>query len=114
MIDRGDANTRDRDFADVLLLIDHRPMDASQVAAAIAATANHRGVTPRSIESVLVTLADERQADWERFLARSDLEQRLPGDYRTAVAQVAAFADPILTSTVIEGRWDRERARWMT
>ncbi|MBM7791235.1 nucleotidyl transferase AbiEii/AbiGii toxin family protein [Tenggerimyces flavus] len=114
MVDRGDANTRDRDFADVLLLIDQRPVDASQLAAAITATANHRGVTARSIASVLVTLADERQADWKRFLARSDLEQRLPGNSRTAVAHVAAFADPILTAMVTEGRWDHERARWMT
>jgi hypothetical protein len=40
-IDRGDTTTRERDFADVHLLMGSRPVDADALARAIAATASH-------------------------------------------------------------------------
>jgi hypothetical protein len=96
----------------VLILIEHQPVEAAQLAAAFAATAAYRGVTLRPIADVLVTLAGDRRADWERFLARADLRQRLPVDYRVVIERVAAFADPILTRTVTGGRWDNKQGRW--
>jgi hypothetical protein len=43
MIDRGNATTRERDVADVVLLTRRPAITAGPLAAAIAATASHSG-----------------------------------------------------------------------
>lgn len=55
-----------------------------------------------------------RQADWQRYLTRAGLTEKLPGDYATAIERIAAFADPILTGSVASGRWSHTDGRWMT
>lgn len=112
MIDRGDATTRERDFADVVLLTGAHEVDASLLAAAITATAAHRGSQLRPVGDVLVTLARIRQPDWERFIARSGLAAQLPATYEDAIAAIARFADPVVSGSVSSGRWDPARRRW--
>jgi hypothetical protein len=68
MVDRGDATTRERDSADVLILAGRHALDARTLREAIQATGAHRGSDLRSLRSVLVELAPTRQSDWERFV----------------------------------------------
>jgi predicted nucleotidyltransferase component of viral defense system len=56
MVARGDTNTRDRDFADVLLLAGHHDIHAASLSDAIAATAAFRQVELRPVSKALVTL----------------------------------------------------------
>jgi hypothetical protein len=114
MIDRGDTTTRDRDFADVALLIARHHIDASQLAAAINATARHRRTLLRPLSEVLVTLAADRQADWERYVVRTALQGTVPSTYAATIARVLAFADPILAGIVKSGTWVPNGARWRT
>ena len=67
MVARGDTTTRDRDFADVLLLAGHRDIDAASLSAAIA---TFRQVDLRPVSDALRTLGRDRQGDWQRFIAR--------------------------------------------
>jgi hypothetical protein len=112
MIDRGDATTRERDFADVYLLTGRHVIDASTFAAAVHATGTHRGSDLRPLRTVLVTLASSRQPDWERFVRRSGLAEALPTNYAEAISVVAAFADPILTNDVSLGEWNPATRTW--
>jgi predicted nucleotidyltransferase component of viral defense system len=48
MVARGDTTTRDRDFADVLLLAGHHDIDAANLSDAIIATAAFRQVDPHT------------------------------------------------------------------
>jgi hypothetical protein len=93
MVARGDTSTRDRDFADVLMLAGHHDIEAASLADAIAATAGFRKVNLRPISEALVTLGRDRQREWQRLLTRAGLEGLLPSDYTEAIRQVSAFGD---------------------
>lgn len=112
MIDRGDATTRDRDFADVYVLTGRHEVDAEQLAAAVRATGAHRGSDLRPLRSVLVDLATARQPDWTRFLTRSGLEDSAPATLAEAIRAIAEFADPIIVGEVNSGVWDPAARRW--
>ncbi|CAN5143647.1 nucleotidyl transferase AbiEii/AbiGii toxin family protein [soil metagenome] len=105
MVDRGDATTRERDFADVLLLIRRHDLGAAGLSTAITATASHRQTELRPLGDILVTLGARRQASWERFAARSGLGDVVPHGYQETIARVIEFADPILTGGVTGGVW---------
>jgi predicted nucleotidyltransferase component of viral defense system len=111
MIDRGDANTRDRDFADVWLLTRRHRVDAPSVRAAIVATAAHRDVTLRPIAQILITLASDRGVAWGRYLERAGLDE-VPRTLPSVIADIVAFADPLLTGEILEASWDPLERRW--
>lgn len=112
MIERGDTTTRERDFADVFVLIGRHAINAETFARALRATGAHRRADLQPLRNTLVVLATVRQADWARFVERSGLEHDLPASYAQAIEAVAAFADPVLTGEIATGRWYPERASW--
>lgn len=112
MIDRGDATTRDRDFADVFVLTGRHEVDAEQLAAALGATGAHRGSDLRPLRTVLVDMATARQTDWARFLARSGLDESAPASFAEAIEAIADFADPVLAGQVVSRAWDPVERRW--
>ncbi|MGH2789315.1 MAG: nucleotidyl transferase AbiEii/AbiGii toxin family protein [Actinomycetota bacterium] len=114
MVDRGDATTRERDFADVVILTRRHAVDVVRLAAAVRATGAHRQSDLRPLRSVLIVLASERQRDWERFVTRSGLDDELPAAYAEAIAAVADFADPILSREIASGEWDPVTRTWRT
>lgn len=114
MIDRGDASTRERDFADVALLIRHHEIDAPALAAAINATGDYRGSELRPLREVLINLGRDRQADWARFIRRSGIENDLPESYDDTISAVVGFADPILRGEANACRWRPDTQRWQT
>lgn len=112
MVDRGDATTRDRDFADIFVLTGRHPIPAGELTAAVDATGSHRGSDLRPLRDVLVSLGSTRQADWSRFAARSGLADALPASFADAIAAVADFADPILAGELDDQLWDPTARRW--
>jgi len=112
MVDRGDATSRERDFADVYALTSRHAVDAVSLSAAVRATGAHRGSDLRPLAEVVVDLANLRQVDWQRFVARAGLAGEVPASYAEAIEAISAFADPILSGNLTEGRWDPRRRRW--
>lgn len=112
MVALGEVNTRERDFADVLLLTGTHAIHAARLSQAITATAAHRETTLRAVREATAGLGPRREADWQRYLTRAGLADNLPGDYPTAIERIAAFADPILTGSVASGRWSHADDRW--
>lgn len=111
MISRGDANTRERDYADVLALSKIHPVEASAIRATIEQTATHRGTRLMPLSEVLETLPTARQRDWRAFLDRSGLPD-LPESFEEAVAQVSNFVDPILLNNPDLVRWNPFAGEW--
>jgi hypothetical protein len=98
LLERGDANTRERDVADILVLARrHRPSDDALVAA-IMATAAHRNVELRSVAEAVIALGELRQRSWEVMVERAGLTGRVPERYQAALDEVAALVDPLLAS----------------
>ena len=112
IIDRGDATTRERDFADVVLLIRNSRLDAARVTAPIVATRR-----PSSYATAIASRG-AGHAGWRatRGLGAvprpAELTDHLPASYAAAVALVASFADPILTGSVASGTWDPLHRTW--
>jgi len=112
MVDRGDATTRVRDFADVFVLTKRHALGAADLAAAVRATGAHRHSDLHPLRSVLVNLAASRQSDWHRFVSRSGLVDDVPAVYAETISAVADFADPILSGEATTGEWDPITRTW--
>lgn len=112
MIDRAEATTRERDFADVVLLTRRHPVSAAELLTALQATATHRQSTLRPLAGLSGQLGDARQSSWTAYLARSGLAGLLPAGYAEAIAEVARFADPVLTGAVTSAAWDPVEKTW--
>ena len=85
MIERGAATTRERDFADVVALSRRYQIEASEVLAAMNATAEHRQIALRPLAGLLGRLGDERQQAWSTFIAGAGHEEFVPSSYPDAI-----------------------------
>ena len=106
MIERGAATTRERDFADLVFLSRRYQIQASELLAAVNATAEHRQVALRPLAALHGSLGDERQQAWFTFVTGAGLEELVPSRYLDAINLVAAFADPLVGGFVESGHWD--------
>ena len=113
MIERGAATTRERDFADVVVLSPRYGIAGSELLAAVKATADHRQVALRPLAALLGGLGDERQRAWSTFITSAGLEDLVPSSYSDAISLVAAFIDPLLGGSVESGHWDPNSGGWV-
>ncbi len=111
MISRGDANTRERDYADVLMLSRVHPVEARKLRQALEQTAAHRGTRLIPLVQTLNTLTTDRQRDWKAFLERSRLTT-MPQSFQEAVEAVSSFVDPVLRNDSNLVRWDPSTGEW--
>jgi Nucleotidyl transferase AbiEii toxin, Type IV TA system len=113
MVRRGDANTRERYFADVWSLSGTQSVDASEFGAAVRATAAFRGTQLVPLSEALRSYAQLRQRAWGDFLARAGLGDAVPGQLDEVVRDVARFADPVLSGEVTDGTWGPAARSWV-
>lgn len=111
-LERGTANTRWRDFADVLLLSRVHDVDGDETARAVAAVSQHRGAELRPLAEVLDGFAEQAQDRWWRWVRKFRLDDRLPEPFAEVLAAVQAFADPVIAGEVSGRRWVAAEERW--
>ncbi|MFT4050128.1 MAG: nucleotidyl transferase AbiEii/AbiGii toxin family protein [Solirubrobacterales bacterium] len=99
ILSRGDANTRMRDFADVMLIAASGEFNEEELRTELARTAAHRGTELVPVEDVLITLPTSRQVAWQRYLEEGFLEDRLPEDFSVVVSEVADFVRPLVETS---------------
>ena len=99
MVERGDTNTRERDFGDVWLIGNLMEASGDRLVTALQATAAHRGHDLRPFTQQLQTLPIARQAAWDRYRERLG-NPVLPESYIEVVAYVQEFADPAIAGLV--------------
>ncbi|MCA1691712.1 MAG: nucleotidyl transferase AbiEii/AbiGii toxin family protein [Actinobacteria bacterium] len=112
MVARGDTTTRERDFADVVLLVRRNDIDGALLSAAVTATAGHRATQLRPLREILVTLGEERQGAWAAFLRRSGLTAELAAVYEDVITEVIRFADPVIAGEASRSRWSAFSSGW--
>jgi len=76
-LQRGRANTRWRDFADLFVLVPGNLPDA-EVIEALRAVASHRGVSLRPLSEVLAGMPKEAQGRWATWRERHGAQNRVP------------------------------------
>ena len=115
---RGTANTRWLDFADILTLSNHHPVDGSGLQSAIRQVAWYRRAALVPLRAVLEGYAFIAQANWAPWVRRSGYNH-LPELFEVLLDDVIRFAEPVLSGE-IDGRtrhpgskqWQRPGYKW--
>jgi len=111
-LQRGTANTRWRDFADVYLLRGHHDVDSTDLTTALQKVADYRGVTLRPLSQALAGYAPIGQTRYRAWVQRRDLTERLPGQFADLLDGVRQFADPPLAGRAPRLTWDHATLTW--
>lgn len=110
-VDRGIANTRWRDFADVYTLARLHPVDASELRTSIDTVAEYRNVMLVALLPALAPMNERAQQKYRAWRTRSHREGELPAAFADVLSAVASFADPVL-SAAATGRWNPRLHMW--
>ncbi|MDQ1304806.1 MAG: nucleotidyl transferase AbiEii/AbiGii toxin family protein [Actinomycetota bacterium] len=112
-LQRGTANTRWRDFADVYLLRAQQDVDGTDLAAALTMVANHRVVPLSRLSQALLGYPELAQTRYRSWAQRRDLTDRLPQQFSDLLDGVCQLADPALTGRTIGRRWNHHNLAWL-
>lgn len=110
-IDRGIANTRWRDFADVYALAGLHPVEASEFRSSLETVAEYRKVVLMTLLPELAPMGEQAERKWRAWRTRSEREIDVPESFAEVLAAVARFTDPVL-STATMGRWNPTAKSW--
>jgi hypothetical protein len=113
-VELGAGNSRLRDYADVWTLTGLHDIDGTELAAALHATAAHRGVDLRPLSPLIADYATARAGGYAAYLRRLGPDAtRLPQTLTEVVAGVTAFADPVLdTAASRPAPWRSASREW--
>lgn len=112
-VQRGVANTRWRDFADVYTLARRHDVNGRQLTAAMDRVAQYRQVRLVPLAQVLdryPALAQQRWAAWRR---KQRLDDRPPDLFEQVLTAVIVFADPAIEHTVDDRTWTADQGTWL-
>jgi predicted nucleotidyltransferase component of viral defense system len=112
MLQRGEANTRWRDFGDVYLLAQHRSVSADDLLGSLRTVADYRGHPLTTLLPRLAQMPEVAQPKWAAWLRRSGRSE-LPEQFSSLLARIAAFADPVLGGEGEGGTWSPENGQWL-
>jgi hypothetical protein len=114
MLQRRDANTRWRDFADVYTLSRSHPIDGKRLHASLATVARHRQVDMTSLSTALQGMSEIAQPKWAAWRRKQHMEQMIPEQFADIVQQVLAFGNPAIDGSAEGMNWDPAHRAWMT
>lgn len=109
---RGTANTRWRDFMDVVGLAARHPIDGDALVESVREVAHHRGVRLSTLSTVLDGYDDIGQQKWLAWRRRQQLEDRVPATFAAVVATFISFAEPVLSGDALGRTWDPDSRSW--
>lgn len=112
-VQRGTANTRWRDFADIYLLTRHHSIDGADLHRCLREVATYRQATLESLDTVLDGYAGIGRPGWAAWRRRNQLGDLVPEPFDELLAAVIAFADPVLAATTPPHQWDPDTGRWI-
>jgi hypothetical protein len=111
-LQRGTANTRWRDFADIYLLRAQQDLDGTDLTAALTKVADHRGVLLAPLSQSLAGYAQIGQTRYRAWVRRRDLSDRLPQQFADLLDGVHQLADPALAGDVAGRHWNPNTLNW--
>lgn len=111
-IDRGEGNTRWRDFADVYTLSKLHVVDAAALYHSMETVAEYRKVALNTLLPLLADMPARAQAKWKAWRRRSDREGELPETFGEVLMAVAALADPVILKSAVVS-WSPQTQNWL-
>jgi predicted nucleotidyltransferase component of viral defense system len=113
-IQRGTANTRWRDFADISTLSRGQTLVAAELLQSIDAVAQHRSVVLRPLAQVLEGFGESGQPGWAAWRRRTQADEGLPDSFAPLLEEIDSFVDPLLIREVSGGEWNPGSMTWRT
>lgn len=111
-LQRGTANTRWRDFADVYLLAQRHVLVGTELQHAVREVATFRGVPRSPMDRILAGFAEIGQSRWAVWRRNQGLDARLPEQLADVVTLVIRLADPVVLQEAGEHCWRPETLAW--
>lgn len=108
---RGSANTRWRDYADVWTLSRRHRIDGTDLQTAIATVSRHRQADLIPLQRSLAGYPAMAQGRWAAWRRRSGLEH-VPASFADVLEAVIGFSDPGLQGLVAGRYWNPQNQRW--
>lgn len=110
-LQRGTANTRWRDFADLWTLSGSHPINGGELQTAFRVVAEHRRVQLAPLADVLDGYAALAQGRWAAWRRKQQMLHQ-PEQFNDLLDAVIAFADPALTGRVTGLTWSPTARQW--
>ena len=111
-VERGEQNTRWRDFTDIAGIARSRRIDGVALQEAIAVVATYRHVVLQPLAPLLEEMSDQAQRKWEVWRRKQRLEESAPLSFRELLESCLAFAEPALTTAVAGQTWNPSTYAW--
>jgi len=112
-IQRGQANTRWRDYADILTISCRHQIESNELLEALDAVANHRQAKLTTLLPNLAGMPPLAQSKWAIWRRRQSYENTLPESFADVMDGVAAFVDPVIARREINSSWDPDASQWL-
>ena len=104
-IARGSANTRWRDFADILAITRSNTIEGNEAWASIVAVAKHRQVELYPLSAIADEFVAAAGGRWEIWHRNQPYEVQAPVDFRDTLLEAARFADIAMSEHVADQIW---------
>nr|WP_182484529.1 nucleotidyl transferase AbiEii/AbiGii toxin family protein [Alpinimonas psychrophila] len=112
MIQRGEANTRWRDFADVIVIADRHSVNEGELRAALSTVATHRRAILEPLIPALTRMPTIAQPKWTIWRNHQAHRHSIPEVFSDALNRTAAFIDPLIDAVALDRSWDTTAALW--
>jgi hypothetical protein len=111
-VQRGLANTRWRDFADIYVVSGRHVLHADVVRESIRRVATHRAAVLSPLSDILPGFGELAANKWSAWVRKHRLADRLPPSFSTALVDIRKFADPLLRPGPPGSIWDPTMREW--
>lgn len=114
-LQRGEVNTRWRDFTDIALLSRVVQLDAPALRDALTVVSTHRG-TPLVPLSDALSIPDygrTAQTKYAAWARKNRLDHLAPATFADALAQVVELVDPIAANGTSAATWQPSKRAWI-
>jgi len=112
-IQRGQANTRWRDFGDIYQLTRNHTFRACDIKHVMQTVADFRGVELSVLDELVDGYAKIGQPRWAPWRAKVHLAELLPADFGEALQALHTFANPVLAGSVADTAiWNQTLRAW--
>lgn len=111
-IDRGDQNTRWRDFVDITAIIGARRINGSNLREALRIVADYRHVSLERIAPLLEGMPVLAQRKWAVWRRKQRLEASTPELFHQVLESCVVFADRAIDGSADGKEWDPNQGKW--
>ena len=111
-IERGEQNTRWRDFTDISAIASTRMVEGALLQEAIAVVARFRQIALEPLGPLVSQMPGLAQRKWTVWRRRQRLEARTPESFADVLGECVAFAEPAIAGRVGQLTWSPTARSW--